>query len=115
MFASNLKTRVREKQLTLGPLMTFDFWPGYLEIFKAEGMDYAVVDAEHGSVSLTMLEELCRTARLLDFPLLIRPEGSLYHLLRKYVDMAGRVHVAMDRDPATGGHAARRFISAARG
>jgi 2-keto-3-deoxy-L-rhamnonate aldolase RhmA len=68
-------------------MLTFDFWPGYLEIFKAEGMHYAILDMEHGSGSLHTAEELCRTARLLDFPLIIRPEASLYHLLRKYLDM----------------------------
>ncbi|MEW5979938.1 MAG: aldolase/citrate lyase family protein [Acidobacteriota bacterium] len=87
MLASHLKERVRHKQLTLGPMLTFDFWPGYLEIFKAEGMDFAVLDMEHGAATLQAAEELCRTARLLDFPLLIRPEASLYHLVRRYLDM----------------------------
>lgn len=87
MLASSLKTRLRQKQLTMGPIMTFDFWPGYLEIFKAEGMHYAILDMEHGSATLQIAEELCRTARLLDFPLIIRPEASLYHLIRKYLDM----------------------------
>jgi 2-keto-3-deoxy-L-rhamnonate aldolase RhmA len=68
-------------------MLTFDFWPGYLEIFKAEGMHYAILDMEHGSASLRTAEELCRTARLLGFTLIIRPEASLYHLLRKYLDM----------------------------
>lgn len=87
MFASSLKARLQQKQLTLGPIMTFDFWPGFLEIFKAEGMHFAILDMEHGSASLRTAEELCRTARLLDFPLIIRPEASLYHVLRKYLDM----------------------------
>jgi 2-keto-3-deoxy-L-rhamnonate aldolase RhmA len=50
-------------------------------------MHYAILDMEHGSASLRTAEELCRTARLLDFPLIIRPEASLYHLLRRYLDM----------------------------
>src|SRR5690348_9532442 len=68
-------------------MMTFDFWPGYLEIFKSEGMDYVVVDLEHGSATLSMVEALCRTARLIDLPLILRPESCVFHLLRKYVDM----------------------------
>ena len=87
MLASSLKARLCEKKLTIGIFMTFDFWPGYLEIFKAEGMHFAVLDMEHGSASLRTAEEFCRTARLLDFPLLIRPEASVYHLLRRYLDM----------------------------
>lgn len=87
VLASALKSRLQRNQLTLGPMLTFDFWPGYLEIFKAEGMNYALLDMEHGSASLRTAEELCRTARLLDLPLIIRPEASQYHLLRKYLDM----------------------------
>jgi 2-keto-3-deoxy-L-rhamnonate aldolase RhmA len=87
VLASGLKSRIRAKQLTLGVMLTFDFWPGYLEILKAEGMHFAILDMEHGSASSRTAEELCRTARLLEFPLIIRPEASLYHLLRKYLDM----------------------------
>ena len=87
MLASTLKERLRARQLTLGPLLTFDFWPGYLEIFKAEGMHYAVLDLEHGSATLTQAEELCRVARLLDFPLIVRPEAIVFHVIRKYIDM----------------------------
>jgi 2-keto-3-deoxy-L-rhamnonate aldolase RhmA len=87
VLAANLKQQVRSGRLTLGPMMTFDFWPGYLEIFKAAGMDFALLDLEHGCASLRQGEELCRTARLLDLPLIVRPEGSRYHLVRKYLDM----------------------------
>lgn len=87
MLASALKERIRQKQLTIGPIITFDFWAGHLENFKAEGMHYAVLDLEHGSASLPVVEELCRVARLIDFPLIIRPESSVYHLVRKYIDM----------------------------
>jgi 2,4-dihydroxyhept-2-ene-1,7-dioic acid aldolase len=87
MLASSLKAKLRQKRLTLGSLLTMDFWPGYLEIFKSEGMDFAILDMEHSSASLHQAEELCRTARLLELPLLIRPEFALYHLIRKYLDM----------------------------
>jgi len=87
LLASTLKQRLRSKQLTIGPMLTFDFWPGYLEIFKAEGMHYAILDLEHGSATLSQTEDLCRVARLLDFPLIVRPESAVFHLLRKYVDM----------------------------
>jgi 4-hydroxy-2-oxoheptanedioate aldolase len=87
MLASSLKTRVQSGQLTLGPMMTFNFWPGYLEIFKTAGMDFVLLDMEHGSASLRQAEELCRTARLLEFPLVLRPETSEYHVVRKCLDM----------------------------
>lgn len=87
MLANILKSKVRQEELTLGVFLMFDFWAGYLEIFKAEGMDFVVLDMEHSSASLSTAEDLCRTARLLDLPLLIRPEAALYHLIRRYMDM----------------------------
>ena len=50
-------------------------------------MDYVILEMEHGAATLTDAGELCRIARLLDLPLLIRAEASVYHLLRKYIDM----------------------------
>ena len=35
MLASSLKERVRSGKLTYGPMLTYDFWPRYLEVFKA--------------------------------------------------------------------------------
>ena len=87
MLGSRLKEKLRAGEQTLGTWMTFDFWPGYLEIYKKAGLDCVILDLEHGSATLNTVEELCRTARLLDLPLIVRPEASLYHLLRRYVDM----------------------------
>jgi 2-keto-3-deoxy-L-rhamnonate aldolase RhmA len=87
LLAKTLKSKVRNRELTLGVFLTFDFSAVFLEIFKAEGMDFVVLDMEHGSADLRTAEELCRTARLLDLPLLIRPEAALYHLIRRYMDM----------------------------
>jgi 2-dehydro-3-deoxyglucarate aldolase len=87
LLASALKQRVRNREFTIGPLISFDFWAGYLEVFQKSGMHYAVLDMEHSSCSLEQAEQLCRTARLLQFPLLIRPEACLFHVVKKYLDM----------------------------
>ncbi len=87
MFATQLKQRLRERKLTTGVLLSFDFWPGHIENFKAEGLDYAVLDMEHSSCDLRTAEELFRAARLLDFPLLVRPEAAVQHVLKKHMDM----------------------------
>jgi hypothetical protein len=44
LLASALKQRVRNREFTIGPLISFDFWAGYLEIFQKSGMHYAVLD-----------------------------------------------------------------------
>ena len=88
MLASKLKERVLRREFTIGPFLSNDYWPGYLEIFRDTGMHYAVLDLEHGSCGLRQAEELCRTARLLDFPLLIRPEACVFHVIKKYLTWA---------------------------
>jgi 2-keto-3-deoxy-L-rhamnonate aldolase RhmA len=87
MLAGRLKKKLLRREQTIGTWMTFDFWAGYLEIYKGAGLDCVIVDLEHGSADLNVVEELCRTGRLLDLPIILRPEASIYHLLRKYVDM----------------------------
>ncbi|MBM3735980.1 MAG: hypothetical protein FJW39_09360 [Acidobacteria bacterium] len=87
MLATKLKQRLAAGELAAGPLMTNDSWPGYIELLASEGMHFAVADFEHSSSSLERAEEICRAARLVDLPVLIRPEACVYHLLRRYMDM----------------------------
>jgi 2-keto-3-deoxy-L-rhamnonate aldolase RhmA len=87
MLAASLKERLRRRQVVVGPTLTAHAWPGYIEVLKKAGLHFAMLDLEHGSTSLPQAEEICRVARLIDFPVLIRPEASIYHLIRKYVDM----------------------------
>jgi 2-keto-3-deoxy-L-rhamnonate aldolase RhmA len=87
MLASDLKQRLRQGEPALGTMMTFDFWPGYLEAFKKMGLDFVLLDCEHGAATLREIEELCRTARLLGLPVILRPEACDFPLIRKYMDM----------------------------
>lgn len=87
MVNTSIKEKLSRGELVVGTLMTFDFWAGYLEIYKQVGMDCVFLDLEHGAADLGTVEELCRTARLLSLPLILRPEDSVYHLVRRYADM----------------------------
>lgn len=87
MLGASLKRRLKNRELVVGPILTQHCWPGYLEILKGAGMHFAVLDMEHGSTSMPVVEEACRVARLIEFPLIIRTEAGLYHPIRKYIDM----------------------------
>ena len=87
MLASTLKEKVARGQEVVGVMMGLSFWPGYLEICKKEGLDLVVVDLEHGALEAPRVEELCRTARLLDLPLLIRPQSCTADLVKGYLDL----------------------------
>ena len=88
MLASTLKEKLAAHKECLGVLMTFDFWPGYLEILKKSDVDFVVLDTEHGQVELSQAEELCRTARLLDLPLLMRPQSCSTDLIKRCLDLS---------------------------
>lgn len=87
MLASSLKEKVAGGQEVVGVMMGLSFWPGYLEIGKKEGLDLVVLDLEHGALEAPRVEELCRTARLLDLPLLIRPQSCAADLVKRCVDI----------------------------
>lgn len=87
MLASTLKEKVAQGREVIGVMMTFEFWPGHLEICQKQGVDLVVVDLEHGGVELPRVEELCRTARLLDLPLLIRPQSCSIDLIKRCIDI----------------------------
>lgn len=87
MLASTLKKKVARGRETAGVMMGLSFWPGYLEICKREGLDLVVLDLEHGALDPHRVEELCRTARLLELPLLIRPQSCDADQVKRCVDI----------------------------
>ncbi|MSR64523.1 MAG: hypothetical protein EXS18_01940 [Verrucomicrobiae bacterium] len=87
MLASSLKKKLAGGSNAIGIMMTFDFWPGYLEAFQKMGLDLVMIDCEHGAATLREVEELCRTARLAGIAALLRPEAADFPLIRRYADM----------------------------
>lgn len=87
MLAAELKQKLARGHKALGIMMTFDFWPGYLEAFQKMGLDFVLIDCEHGAVHMREVEVLCRTARLAGLPAILRPEAADFPLIRKYADM----------------------------
>ncbi len=101
MLADSLKTKLANRAQPLGLLLTFSFWPGYLEICRRQGLDFVVLDMEHGQVDLSQAEHLCRTARLLDLPLLIRPPACEVGVIKRSLDLgAGGLMLPWVETPA---------------
>lgn len=85
--AARLTERIRNEQLTTGVLITDHLWPRLIEICKLAGLDYAIVDCEHGPHDATTIAEACAVGRMLDFPVLIRPISYEYDQVRRAIDM----------------------------
>ena len=61
-------------------------WSGIIEIFKNDLLDFLVLDLEHGSYSIESVENLIRTARAHELPVIVRAADTLYHLLSPCLD-----------------------------
>ncbi len=79
--------KVKSRALTTGILATHHLWPELVEISKNSGLDYIIVDTEHGAFSPELICEVCALGRLLNFAILIRPISHDISTIRKTLDM----------------------------
>lgn len=86
-------------------------WSGVIEIFKNDVLDILILDLEHGSFSIEAVENLIRTARGCDLPVIVRIADTLYHLLSPCLD-AGATGVLVPRVESA--EQARTVVEAAR-
>ena len=85
--AAELITKINSDRITTGVLITDHLWPRLIEICKLAGLDYAIIDCEHGPHDTTAIAEACAVGRMLGFPVLIRPISSAYDQVRRAIDM----------------------------
>ena len=71
-------------------------WSGVIEIFKNDILDMLILDLEHGSFSIESVENLIRTARGCELPVIVRIADTFYHLLSPCLD-AGATGVLVPR------------------
>ena len=85
--AKALRRRIDSGDVVSGILVTFHLWPGLVELAKRSGLDYVIVDREHGAHSDELTAEVCAIGRAIDFAVLIRPIDLTYSTIRKTIDL----------------------------
>ncbi len=70
--AKHLRALLATDQPVIGLMATDHAWPFLVEICQRGGLDYLVVDAEHGDFSDELISHLCQVGRLANFPVLVR-------------------------------------------
>jgi len=85
-FIEKLKNREKIFATTLVSIQ----WSGVIEIFKNDVLDLLILDLEHGSFSIEVVENLIRTARAYKLPVVVRAADSLYHLLSPCLDAGAK-------------------------
>ena len=82
-----LKQKINSDTVTTGILVSGHLWPELVEISLNSGLDYLIVDNEHGAFSPELVCDVCAMGRLLDFAVLIRPIDHTMSTIRKTIDM----------------------------
>lgn len=81
-----LKEQINQERPVLGVLCTNHIWPGMVALFKDAGLDYLIVDLEHGPHAEDVVAQVCDIGRLSDFPVLIRTVSCDYSVVRRAMD-----------------------------
>lgn len=82
-----LQEKIDRRELTTGLLVTDHLWTDLVEISKRAGLDYLIVDMEHGPAGTDLVAEVCATGRRMGFPILIRPRANDYATIRLAADL----------------------------
>lgn len=85
--ARRLREKIERQEVTTGLLVTDHLWTDLVEISQRAGLDYLIVDMEHGCASPDLAAEVCSTGRRLGFPVLLRPRANDYATIRLAADL----------------------------
>jgi 2-keto-3-deoxy-L-rhamnonate aldolase RhmA len=85
--AVELIQKINSDRITTGLLATDHIWPRLVEMCKLAGLDYLIVDREHGPHDDSAVAHACHIGRLLDFPVLIRTVSCEYDQVRRAIDL----------------------------
>lgn len=111
MFTNTTKQRLREGHLAIGQWISLPS-PAVAELVASVGMDWLVIDAEHGPAGWETVEEIVRAMKGTDVTPIVRVPGNDPVFIKKALDRGGYgVVVPMVNTPAhaTAAVAAAKF------
>ena len=85
--AIQLRKKLAAGLPVVGVMATDHVWPLLVEICQKGGLDYLVIDREHGCHTDEIVARTCQVARLADFPVLMRTVSCEMSELRRAVDL----------------------------
>jgi 2-keto-3-deoxy-L-rhamnonate aldolase RhmA len=78
--------KLRNREKIFATTLVSIHWSGMIEIFNNDLLDFLILDLEHGSFALESVENLIRTARAHELPVIVRAVDTRYHLLSPCLD-----------------------------
>ena len=85
--AADLKQRINDERVTTGLLGTDHVWPLLVDLCQSAGLDYLIVDCEHGPHDDALVAQVCLAGRLAGFPVLIRVPSTSSDVTRRALDL----------------------------
>src|SRR5262245_27269430 len=85
--ARKLRDKINRGELTTGLLVSDHLWTDLVEISARAGIDYLIVDMEHGAAATDLVAEVCAAGRRSGFPVLVRPRSNDYSTIRLAADL----------------------------
>ncbi|MDA1018403.1 MAG: aldolase/citrate lyase family protein [Planctomycetota bacterium] len=85
--AAELKAKLATNEPVIGLMATDQALPFLVEICRNGGLDYLVIDREHGHFSDELVSHICQTGRLANFPVLMRTVSCEDSIIRRAIDL----------------------------
>lgn len=85
--AIQLREKLATGEPVIGVMATDHVWPLLIELCRQGGLDYLVLDREHGCHTDETVAHVCQVARLADFPVLMRTVSCEMSEIRRAVDL----------------------------
>ncbi len=78
-----MKNRIMNNELLIGSMVSEVALPNLMRIYKAGGLDFAIVDCEHGQFSFPQVADMAAVANAVSLPLIIRiPDNRRENVLK---------------------------------
>ncbi len=85
--AIRMKEKLSSGEPVVGIMATDHIWPLLVELCKLGGLDYLIVDREHGYHTDEEVAHVCQVARLANFPVLMRVVSCETSEIRRAIDL----------------------------
>ncbi len=85
--AKHLREQLASSAPVIGLMATDHAWPFLVEICQRSGLDYLVIDCEHGDFSDQLVSHICQVGRLAKFPVLVRTISCEVTVIRRVMDL----------------------------
>ncbi len=85
--AKQLQEQLASGLAVVGLMATDHAWPFLVEICQRGGLDYLVIDSEHGDFSDALVSHICQIGRLANFPVLVRTISCERSVVRRTIDL----------------------------